>query len=149
MGNYAWNILYSVILPAKSCARCCRPAAQTSPSQAVHRNLATGPNLFLIHTCYNTGKKTVLLLWGAAILESVHYVLRNTLSQSGHATPKLYGVQQCKSLTKVPLISDHSCVLHGYTLPSRKYGVNTLCICSFCLSHFSTTSRIATYGNDI
>ena len=44
MGTYAWNILFSKILPAKSRARHRRPAAQAAPSQAVHRNLATGPN---------------------------------------------------------------------------------------------------------
>ena len=43
MGTYAWNLLYSKIFPAKSRARRRRPAAQAAPSQAVHRNLATGP----------------------------------------------------------------------------------------------------------
>ena len=45
MGTYAWNILYSKILPPKSRTRRRRPATQAGPSQAVHRNLATGPNL--------------------------------------------------------------------------------------------------------
>ena len=34
---------YSKILPAKSRARRRRPATQAASSQAVHRNLATGP----------------------------------------------------------------------------------------------------------
>ena len=43
MGTNPWNILDSKTLPAKSCAGHRRPAAQALPSQAVHRNLATGP----------------------------------------------------------------------------------------------------------
>ena len=43
MGTYAWNIFYSKILPAKSHARCCRPAAAGPPSQTNHWNVATGP----------------------------------------------------------------------------------------------------------
>ena len=43
MGTYAWNILYSKILPSKSQARRRRPTDQAAPSQVVHRNLATGP----------------------------------------------------------------------------------------------------------
>ena len=43
MGTYAWNILYSKILRTESRAWCSRPATQVAPSQAVHRNLATGP----------------------------------------------------------------------------------------------------------
>ena len=42
MGTYAWNIIYSKIFPAKSCARRHWPVAQAAPSQVVHRNLATG-----------------------------------------------------------------------------------------------------------
>ena len=42
MGTYAWKTLYSKILPANSRARRSRPAAQAAPSQAVHKNLATG-----------------------------------------------------------------------------------------------------------
>ena len=53
MGTYVWNILlFQDFIPAKSRARRRRPAAQAAPSQAVHRNLATGPNLdgiVLIH----------------------------------------------------------------------------------------------------
>ena len=44
MGTYAWNTLYFKILPAKSRGRRRLPAAQSPLSQAVHRNLATGPN---------------------------------------------------------------------------------------------------------
>ena len=54
MGTYAWNILYSKILPAKSGARRRRPAAQAAPSQAVHWNLATGP--YQLHYYYGTLK---------------------------------------------------------------------------------------------
>ena len=43
MGSFAWNTLYSKILPAKSRSRRRRPAAQNPPSQALHWNLATGP----------------------------------------------------------------------------------------------------------
>ena len=43
MGTYAWNTLYSKILPRKSRAQRRRPATQSPSSQAVHRNLATGP----------------------------------------------------------------------------------------------------------
>ena len=50
MGTYAWNILYSKILPAKSRARHRRPATKALPSQAVHRNLATGPKW--LYDCY-------------------------------------------------------------------------------------------------
>ena len=43
MGTYAWKILCSKILPAKSRARRRRPSAAGLPSQAEHRNLARGP----------------------------------------------------------------------------------------------------------
>ena len=55
MGTYAWNILYSKILPPKFRTRRRRPATQAGHSQAVHRNLATGTNLdgiVLIHVEY-------------------------------------------------------------------------------------------------
>ena len=48
MGTYAWNTLYSKNLPAKSRTRRRRRAAQGSPSQPVHRNLATGPKQILV-----------------------------------------------------------------------------------------------------
>ena len=43
MGTYAWNVLYSKIMTAKSRVMALRPAAQAAPSQAVQRNLATSP----------------------------------------------------------------------------------------------------------
>ena len=52
MATYPWNILYSKILPAKSCAWCRRPATQAAPSQTVHWNLATGPKLHHILDFY-------------------------------------------------------------------------------------------------
>ena len=39
MGTYAWNILYSKILPEKYRSQRRRLAAQAVPIQAVHRNL--------------------------------------------------------------------------------------------------------------
>ena len=41
--SYAWNMVYSKILPAKSPAWCHCPAAAGPRSQGEHRNLATDP----------------------------------------------------------------------------------------------------------
>ena len=41
--TFAWNTLYSEILPAKSGARRRQPATHCPPSQAVHWNLAMAP----------------------------------------------------------------------------------------------------------
>ena len=71
--SYAWNILYSKILPAKSRARRRPLAAQAAPNQAVHRNLAMVPYvnwapLFVIKTHPSLYKN----LWKSTLKRLAH-----------------------------------------------------------------------------
>ena len=115
MGTYAWNILYSKILPAKSRDSPRRPATQATPSQAVHRNLATGPNIRVTSCPFSMWDKVYSILTslhqsgqitGSGTVPNLVQVYRIRYIQSHNAsdTPKLFQISNWKIKEKFRIL---------------------------------------------